>query len=126
MTEAERLNLVWAHPLGEVEKGCLLEITSVEKKTGEFSEYGLARYSTTLKGGERRCGVVRLNEDILQNAELKPHCVLLYDGMKVGGKQKKAFHDVSMLAAPTATADELLQFADGSAFVLPYSILCSL
>ena len=34
MTEAERLNLVRAHPLGEVEEGCLLEITSVEKKTG--------------------------------------------------------------------------------------------
>ena len=113
MSDAERQNLARAHGLSEVEKGALLEITGLERKQGEYGEYGLARYMTTLKNGVRVGGLVRLNANILENAELKAPCVLLYEGLKIGGKLNKPFHDVSVLGSPAIDSDEIKQFADG-------------
>ena len=123
MSDEDRQNLFRAHGLSEVEKGALLEISAIERKTGEFGEYGLARYATTLKNGARRSGSVRLNAKILELEDLKAPCVLMYDGLKVGGKQNKAYHDINVLVAPTLTAEELRNFADGLRKLTPSALL---
>ena len=58
MTPAQRVEVTRAKPLKDMEKESLLEIHSVEMKTGEFGMYGIGSYSTTLKNGARSGGTV--------------------------------------------------------------------
>ena len=130
MTPAQRVEVTRAKSLKDMEKGSLLEIHSVEMKTGEFGAYGIASYSTTLKNGARSGGTVRLTSNATQQADMIAPCVLLYTGTKLG-KHGKAFYDVHVVPAPSPDPEEHQKFADGlramaSSALLNYMTLMSL
>ena len=112
MTPAQRVEITRARSLKDMEKGSLLEIHSVEIKTGEFGAYGIASYSTTLKNGSRTGGTLRLTSNAMQQADMVAPCVLLYTGTKLG-KHGKAFYDVHVVSAPSPDPEEHQKFADG-------------
>ena len=130
MTPAQRVEVTRATSLKDMEKGSLLEIHSVEMKTGEYGAYGIASYSSTLKNGARLEGTVRLTSNATQQADMVAPCVLLYTGTKLG-KHGKAFYDVHVVPAPSPDPEEHQKFADGlramaSSALLNYMTLMSL
>ena len=111
-----------ARSLRAIETGALLEITRLDQKEGEYGPYALATFATTLANGSRINGVVRLNQNIMAHGDMKASCVFKYDGLKVGGKKKQAYHDFSMMAAPTLEAKKLREFADGLRKLAPSAL----
>ena len=70
-----------AKQLVSIPGGSLLCIFGLTKVTGEYGEFALADYSTTVNG-KREMGRVKLPNSILTSCELSPPCFLLYKGMK--------------------------------------------
>lgn len=122
MNGDERYNLTRTKGLRDMEKGGLMEISDIEQKSGEYGDYGLARYTTTLRSGVRMSGTLRLTENAQKSADMVAPCVMLYSGMKAG-RQGKAFHDVHVVRAPSTDPELMKQFADGLRSMSPTALI---
>ena len=91
----------------EYPKGTLFEVTAVEKKTGEHGEYGVACVSTVI-GGKRETGKIRLSANAMAGFQAEPPCLLLYCGTRQG-RSGRTFVDVAVMKLPESAKPESMK-----------------
>lgn len=74
--------------------GTLLEISDIEPKRGANGSYGIATFSSIIKG-KRTAGKVCLPQRLVDKTDFHPPCIVLCMGMKEGSKGH--YHNVHAL-----------------------------
>ena len=78
-----------------------------KKKTGEHGEYGVACVSTVV-GGKRETGKIRLSANAMAGFQAEPPCLLLYCGTRQG-RSGRTFVDVAVTKLPESAKPESMK-----------------
>ena len=96
-----------AKSLGDFPTGTLFEIMSWTKHSGEFGEYAMAQFATTVNGNRMK-GKLRVSQNVLLNDLPPSPLLMLYQGLKKT-KNNRSCHAVASYAMPNVSGPEELK-----------------